>query len=58
MSDTLEPALNAMHMNGLLRIAVKLIRGTNIKLTETHFEFAVVSVISCFKVGCWCTQVY
>lgn len=42
--------MDLIKLNGLVRTAVKLIRGLEITQTDTQFRMAVVSIISWFKV--------
>jgi hypothetical protein len=46
----MEPALALVHVNGITRTAVRLIKGMKLSLDEEHFVFSVFSVISWFKV--------
>ncbi|GBF91184.1 hypothetical protein Rsub_04853 [Raphidocelis subcapitata] len=48
-SDSMEPIMEAMHMNGLLRTAIRLLRGLEIRLDEGSFSFAAFSVVRWFK---------
>ncbi|KXZ43287.1 hypothetical protein GPECTOR_95g676 [Gonium pectorale] len=51
-SDSMDEALSAMRLNGLVRTAVRLIRGTEVDgaaLAAGRFDMAVFSVISWFK---------
>eukprot|EP00879_Flechtneria_rotunda_P017482 GHRR01018330.1.p1 GENE.GHRR01018330.1~~GHRR01018330.1.p1 ORF type:complete len:164 (+),score=27.51 GHRR01018330.1:115-606(+) len=50
LSDSMEPAMTLMRLNGVVRTAVKLVKGVKLHLTEESFVFAVFSVISWFKV--------
>jgi hypothetical protein len=50
LSDSMDPALNLMRMNGIMRQAVKLIKGIKINLDQDHFELVVFSIIRWFKV--------
>lgn len=49
-SDSMSAALDLMHMGGLTRQAVKLVKGLEIKQDEANFTMAVFSVIGWFKV--------
>lgn len=49
-SDSMEAAMRLIHLNGMMRTAVRLIRGVKIGLDEQHFHFGVFSVISWFKI--------
>ncbi|KXZ46597.1 hypothetical protein GPECTOR_42g808 [Gonium pectorale] len=49
-SDSMEGAMNLMHLNGIVRQAVKLVRGVRIDQQPEAFNFTVFSVISWFKV--------
>ncbi|KAG2486408.1 hypothetical protein HYH03_014984 [Edaphochlamys debaryana] len=52
-SETMEPALKLMHLNGIVRTAVKLIRGLEIDpraLAAGRMDLAIFSVIAWFKV--------
>jgi hypothetical protein len=61
-SDSMEAALALVHVNGIRRTAVRLIKGMKLSLDEQHFAFGVFSVISWFKIseryslGETCTQ--
>ena len=43
-------ALRVMHIGGLLRQAIKLVRGCNITQTDDEFVMDITSVIGWFKV--------
>ncbi|PNW86962.1 hypothetical protein CHLRE_02g103150v5 [Chlamydomonas reinhardtii] len=49
-SESMEAAMNMMHLNGIVRQAVKLVRGVRIDLTPEQFTFTVFSYIGWFKV--------
>eukprot|EP00195_Chlamydomonas_chlamydogama_P002255 CAMPEP_0202917478 /NCGR_PEP_ID=MMETSP1392-20130828/71079_1 /ASSEMBLY_ACC=CAM_ASM_000868 /TAXON_ID=225041 /ORGANISM="Chlamydomonas chlamydogama, Strain SAG 11-48b" /LENGTH=268 /DNA_ID=CAMNT_0049610239 /DNA_START=71 /DNA_END=874 /DNA_ORIENTATION=+ len=49
-SDPMDPACDLMKLNGLVRGAVRLIKGLEVRLTPDTFHMAVFSVISWFKV--------
>ena len=51
-SDSMDPAMDLMQLNGLIRKAIHLVTGAQIRVTEEEFEFAVTSVIPGFKVFC------
>ena len=42
--------MDLMQLNGLIRKAIHLVTGAQIRVTEDEFEFAVTSVIPGFKV--------
>ncbi len=42
--------MDLMQLNGLIRKAIHLVTGAQIRVTEEEFEFAVTSVIPGFKV--------
>lgn len=42
--------MRLVHLNALMRQAVKLIRGVQLSIEEDRFKFAVFSAISWFKV--------
>jgi hypothetical protein len=46
----MEAALALVHVNGITRTAVRLIKGMKLSLDEQHFAFGVFSVISWFKI--------
>jgi hypothetical protein len=46
----MEPAMALIHLNGITRTAVRLIKGMKVSLDEGHFAFGVFSVISWFKI--------
>ncbi len=46
----MEPALRMMRMNGIMRTAIRLIKGVRIRLERDSFELAVFSVFAWFKV--------
>lgn len=47
----MEEAFKVMHLNGLIKMAVKLVRGLELEIGEDHFDMAVCSVVSWFKVS-------
>ncbi len=47
----MDDAIKLMGLGGLIRTAIKLIRGVQIKQDEENFTMAVFSVFSWFKVG-------
>ena len=49
-SDSMEPAMNLMQLNGIIRKAINLVTGAQLHVDETIFELAVTSVIPGFKV--------
>lgn len=55
-SDSMDPAMDMMQLNGLIRKAIHLVTGAQIRVTEDEFEFAVTSVIPGFKVWCCCSM--
>jgi hypothetical protein len=50
LSDPMEGACNIMQLNGLMRTAVKMVKGVKLTLNEEEFDVAVFSVISWFKI--------
>ena len=46
----MEPAMDLMQLNGLIRKAINLVTGVQIHVSKDVFEFAVTSVIPGFKV--------
>lgn len=50
LSESMEDALQLLQLNGLVRTAIRLIRGVRLRVTEEEFEFVVFSVIPWFKV--------
>lgn len=50
-SDSFDPIMEVMKLNGLLRGAIRLIRGVEIKLDEEEFTFAAFSVVKWFKIS-------
>ena len=50
-SDSMEPTLKLMHVNRLIRTAVKLVKGVELRQTGNSFEIIVLSGILWFKVG-------
>lgn len=49
-SDSLDAACKLIRMNPLVRSAVGLIRGIEIRINSTHFHMNVCSIVSWFKV--------
>jgi hypothetical protein len=49
-SDSLDPAMDIMGMHGLIRHAVRIMKGIRLTLTEDEFDLVVVSVIPLLKV--------
>ncbi|KAF8056366.1 hypothetical protein HT031_006365 [Scenedesmus sp. PABB004] len=49
-SDSMDAAMGLIRLNGVMRTAVRLIKGVRIQLDEGHFDFAVFSVIRWFTV--------
>lgn len=49
-SDNLDPAMRLVSLNGMMRQGVRLIRGVELGIDPTHFNFAVFSAIPLFKV--------
>ncbi|BDA44299.1 hypothetical protein COCOBI_05-4830 [Coccomyxa sp. Obi] len=49
-SDSMEPAMDLMRLNGLIRRAINLVKGVDITITEDVFEMAITSIIPWFKV--------
>ncbi len=47
----MEPTLKLMHVNRLIRTAVKLVKGVELRQTGNSFEIIVLSGILWFKVG-------
>jgi hypothetical protein len=50
----MDAAMRLIHLNGLMRQAVKLIRGVQLCIEEDRFRFSVFSAISWFKVRLGC----
>jgi hypothetical protein len=50
LSDSLEPAMHLIHMNGMVRTGARLIKGVKLQLEDGQFHFGIFSVISWFKV--------
>ncbi|EFJ41823.1 hypothetical protein VOLCADRAFT_98222 [Volvox carteri f. nagariensis] len=48
-SDSMENAMNLMRLNGIVRQAVKLVKGVQIEFEPENFTFIVFSFISWFK---------
>eukprot|EP00195_Chlamydomonas_chlamydogama_P007127 CAMPEP_0202896284 /NCGR_PEP_ID=MMETSP1392-20130828/5314_1 /ASSEMBLY_ACC=CAM_ASM_000868 /TAXON_ID=225041 /ORGANISM="Chlamydomonas chlamydogama, Strain SAG 11-48b" /LENGTH=254 /DNA_ID=CAMNT_0049581579 /DNA_START=109 /DNA_END=874 /DNA_ORIENTATION=- len=49
-SDSMDKAMTLMHLSGVVRQAVKLVKGVNIKQDDTTFTMEVFSYIGWFKV--------
>jgi hypothetical protein len=49
-SESMDAAMHLIHLNALMRQAVKLIKGVQLSIEEDRFKFAVFSAISWFKV--------
>ncbi|KAL3144821.1 hypothetical protein ABBQ38_001930 [Trebouxia sp. C0009 RCD-2024] len=49
-SDSMEPTLDMMKINRLIRSAVRLVKGTQLKQSENSFEITVLSGILWFKI--------
>ena len=49
-SDSMDPAMDLMGLNGLIRKAINLVRGVEISITDDTFKMAITSVIPWFKV--------
>lgn len=47
----MDEAIRVMQLNGLIKIAVSLVRGLELKVGDEFFDMAVFSVVSWFKVG-------
>lgn len=47
----MEAALDLIHVGGLLRSAIKLIKGIKVTQDQGTFTMAVFSVLTWFKVG-------
>lgn len=50
LSDPMDPAMDLMRLNGLIRRAVGLVKGLDIRLSDETYEFAVTSYVPGFKV--------
>mmetsp|Transcript_13958 Transcript_13958/g.24471 ORF Transcript_13958/g.24471 Transcript_13958/m.24471 type:complete len:262 (+) Transcript_13958:99-884(+) len=50
LSDNMSPVMDVMKLGGVVRQAVKLVRGLSINQDSTTWEMSVVSVLSWFKV--------
>jgi hypothetical protein len=50
-STSMDAAVRLIHLNALMRQAVKLIKGVQLSIDEDRFKFGVFSAISWFKVG-------
>ena len=50
-SDSMEPTLQVMKVNRLIRSAVGLVKGTQLRQSEDSFEIVVLSGILWFKVS-------
>lgn len=49
-SDSLEPAIQLIHLNRVMRQAVRLIRGVQLGIEQEQLRFSVFSAIPWFKV--------
>ncbi|WIA12634.1 hypothetical protein OEZ85_006287 [Tetradesmus obliquus] len=49
-SDSMDAAMALVHLNGITRTGIRLIRGLKLSLDESHFAFTVFSVIGCIKI--------
>lgn len=49
-STSMDAAMRLIHLNALMRQAVKLIKGVQLSIDEDRFKFGVFSAISWFKV--------
>ncbi len=47
----MEAAIKLIELNGVVRTAIRMIRGVELKLTDSTFEFAVFSIFPWFKVS-------
>lgn len=47
----MEAAIKLIELNGVIRTAIRMIRGVELKLTDSTFEFAVFSIFPWFKVS-------
>lgn len=56
LSDPMDAAMDLMRLNGLIRRAVGLVKGLEIKLSDDSYEFAVTSYVPGFKVKPWPVQ--
>jgi hypothetical protein len=52
-SDSLEPAIRLIHLNRVMRQAVRLIRGVQLGIEQDQLRFSVFSAIPWFKVSGW-----
>jgi hypothetical protein len=50
-SESMDAAMRLIHLNALMRQAVKLIKGVQLSIEEDRFKFAVFSAISWFKLS-------
>jgi hypothetical protein len=50
-SESMDAAMRLIHLNAVMRQAVKLIRGVQLSIEEDRFKFAVFSAISWFKLN-------
>ena len=53
-SDSMEPAMDLMQLNGIIRKAIILVTGAQIRVDESMLELAVTSIIPGFKVNSHC----
>ena len=49
-SDSMDLVCDVMHLHGLFRKAVRLLRGMDVRVDSNTFQFAMFSVIPIFKV--------
>jgi hypothetical protein len=49
-SDSMDPACNAGKLNGLLRHAIKIMKGLKISLIADSFQVSVISVLPLLKI--------
>jgi hypothetical protein len=49
-SDSLDPAMRMMRVSSVMKQGAKLVRGGNLGIGESHFQFQVVSAVPFFKV--------
>lgn len=50
-SDSLEPAIRLIHLNRVMRQAVRLIRGVQLGIEQEQLRFSVFSAIPWFKIS-------
>ena len=51
-SDSMEPTMSLMQVNRLIRTAVRLVKGMELRQSGNSFEIIVLSGILWFKVHC------